>query len=554
MELRAWRQRLMKPGKLIWRRRATAFLTGAASAALLVSGATTPAAASTMQRLAVAVVGPGSVASTPAGISCPGHCTATFPAGTSVVLTATPENGSKFVRWGGSCAGAVTCHVKLTSSLVSVAAQFAAGPTSRPQTPSKTIAAPGSYSAAESGGHFYGFSFFVAPGGATLLNVAVTDIIACTPAGSFPDVDQLVIPQVTVQPNGSFSGTGTQEGIFDNAKAKFTYSFAGRFKPATAAGPPTAAGTLRDNVVFPANGTTETCTTNVQPWTATHDPQAAPSETTAAPGSYSAAESGGHFYGFSFFVAPGGATLLNVAVTDIIACTPAGSFPDVDQLVIPQVAVQPNGSFSGTGTQEGVFDNARAKFTYSFAGHFEGATPSGPLTVAGTLRDNVVFPANGTTETCTTNNQPWTATHDPQAAPSKIAAVPGSYSAAESGGHFYGFSFNALPGGRSLSNISVTDIVACSPAGSFPDTSQLVIPEVGVQPNGSFSATTTQQGVFDNAKAKFTLSFAGHFEGATPSGPLTVAGTLREDIVFPANGTTETCTTNNQPWVAIRSS
>ena len=554
MELRAWRQRLMKPGKLIWRRRATMFLTGAASAALLISGATTPAAAATMQRLAVAVVGPGSVASTPAGISCPGHCTATFPAGTSLLLTATPETGSKFVRWGGSCAGAVTCHVKLTSSLVSVAAQFAAGPSSRPKTPSKTIAAPGSYSAAESGGHFYGFSFFVAPGGATLLNVAVTDIIACTPAGSFPDVDQLVLPQVTVQPNGSFSGTGTQEGVFDNAKAKFTYSFAGRFKPATAAGPPTAAGTLRDNVLFPANGTTETCTTNVQPWTATHDPQPAPSETAAAPGSYSAAESGGHFYGFSFFVAPGGATLLNVAVTDIIACTPAGSFPDVDQLVIPQVTVQPNGSFSGTGTQEGVFDNAKAKFTYSFAGHFEGATPSGPLTVAGTLRDTVVFPANGTTETCTTNNQPWTATHDPQAAPAKIAAAPGSYSAAESGGHFYGFSFNALPGGRSLSNISVTDIVACSPAGSFPDTSQLVIPEIGVQPNGSFSATTSQQGVFDNAKAKFTLSFAGHFEGATPSGPVTVAGTLREDIVFPANGTTETCTTNNQPWVAVRSS
>ena len=165
-----------------------------------------------------------------------------------------------------------------------------------------------------------------------------------------------------------------------------------------------------------------------------------------------------------------------------------------------------------------------------------------------------MFPANGTTETCTTNNQPWTATHDPQAAPAKIAAAPGSYSAAESGGHFYGFSFNALPGGRSLSNISVTDIVACSPAGSFPDTSQLVIPEIGVQPNGSFSATTSQQGVFDNAKAKFILSFAGHFEGATPSGPVTVAGTLREDIVFPANGTTETCTTNNQPWVAVRGS
>jgi hypothetical protein len=101
---------------------------------------------------------------------------------------------------------------------------------------------------------------------------------------------------------------------------------------------------------------------------------------------------------------------------------------------------------------------------------------------------------------------------------------------------------------------SVADTVACTPAGSLPDSSQLVIPEVGIQTNGSLAVTTSDQGVFDNAKAKFTFSFAGYFEGATPSGALTMAGTLREYIVFPANGTTETCSTNNQPWVASRSS
>ena len=78
------------------------FLTGAASAALLVSSTTMPATAATTQRLAVAVVGPGAVTSTPAGISCPAHCTATFPTGSSVLLTAKPANGAKFVRWGGS--------------------------------------------------------------------------------------------------------------------------------------------------------------------------------------------------------------------------------------------------------------------------------------------------------------------------------------------------------------------------------------------------------------------------------------------------------------------
>jgi Divergent InlB B-repeat domain len=528
--------------------------------ALLLSGtlllsSVTPAVAVPMRTLAVAVVGPGSVTSTPAGISCPGHCTATFSPGTSVMLSATPGSGSTFLRWGGACAGTVTCHVDLTSSLVSVAAQFEAGRALRHQpVPTRSVAAPGSYSAPESPGHFYGFSFFVSPGGSSLLNVAVIDIVGCTPAGSFPGSDQLVIPQVAIQPNGSFAATAAQQGVFDNAMAKFTYSFAGRFKPATPAGPPTAAGTLRDTVVFAANGTTETCTTNVQPWAATHDPQAAPTASAAVPGSYSAPESAGHFYGFSFFVSPGGTSLENVAVTDIVSCTPAGSFPGSSQLVIPELPVLANGSFSGTATRQGVFGDAPAKFDYSFAGHVEGATPNGPLTVAGTLREDVVFQASGTTETCTTNLQPWTATHDPQPVPTESAAVAGSYSAGESAGHFYGFSFSVSPGGRSLTNISVADIVACTPAGSFPDSSQLVITEVGIRPNGSFAATTSQQGVFDNAKAKFTYSFAGYFEGATPSGPETVAGTLREDIVFPANGTTESCTTNDQPWVATRSS
>ena len=75
------------------------------------------------------------------------------------------------------------------------------------------------------------------------------------------------------------------------------------------------------------------------------------------------------------------------------------------------MTVQPDGSFAATGSQQGVFDNAKAKFTYSFAGYFEGATPSGPETVAGTLREDVVFPLNGTTEMCTSNVQPWAATH-----------------------------------------------------------------------------------------------------------------------------------------------
>ena len=46
-----------------------------------------------MERLAVAVVGPGRVVSTPAGIRCKPRCSTTFRRGTKVVLRAVPANG-----------------------------------------------------------------------------------------------------------------------------------------------------------------------------------------------------------------------------------------------------------------------------------------------------------------------------------------------------------------------------------------------------------------------------------------------------------------------------
>ncbi len=64
-------------------------------------------AASSEYTLTLNVSGPGSgtVTSDPAGINCPGVCSATFKDGTEVTLTATPNNGSSFTGWTGDCAG-----------------------------------------------------------------------------------------------------------------------------------------------------------------------------------------------------------------------------------------------------------------------------------------------------------------------------------------------------------------------------------------------------------------------------------------------------------------
>jgi phospholipase C len=73
-------------------------------------------------QLTVSVTGTGSVTSTPAGINCPGTCTASFPSGSSVTLSASAGTGFQFSGFNGACSG-TSCQVTLSSDQ-SVSATF----------------------------------------------------------------------------------------------------------------------------------------------------------------------------------------------------------------------------------------------------------------------------------------------------------------------------------------------------------------------------------------------------------------------------------------------
>lgn len=66
--------------------------------------------------LSVAVQGMGSVTSSPAGIDCPGSCSAQFAPASSITLTPNPEPGQVFVSWSGACSGTGDCVVSLDSN------------------------------------------------------------------------------------------------------------------------------------------------------------------------------------------------------------------------------------------------------------------------------------------------------------------------------------------------------------------------------------------------------------------------------------------------------
>src|SRR5262245_51170421 len=61
--------------------------------------------------------GTGTVTSNPAGINCGNTCSASFPTGSSVTLTATAASGSMFVGWsGGGCSGVGSCTTVMAST------------------------------------------------------------------------------------------------------------------------------------------------------------------------------------------------------------------------------------------------------------------------------------------------------------------------------------------------------------------------------------------------------------------------------------------------------
>jgi hypothetical protein len=100
------------------------------SRALLVfacASGSTVASAEAVAQLTVALSGAGSgaVSSTPSGVDCGVSCVGSFSLGTTLTLTASAQNGSRFVGWSGACTGSATnCSLNVQAEDLRVGANF----------------------------------------------------------------------------------------------------------------------------------------------------------------------------------------------------------------------------------------------------------------------------------------------------------------------------------------------------------------------------------------------------------------------------------------------
>ncbi|MGP0048456.1 MAG: InlB B-repeat-containing protein [Solirubrobacteraceae bacterium] len=482
--------------------------------------------------LTVGLAGTGSGTATGSGISCPGTCSDSYTAGTMVTLTAAAASGSSFAGWSaGGCSGTGTCTVTMSSDQ-SVTATFTTGsPT------------PGSYTISSSQDVESG-SLYVSPDGTELQDVTVPTALVCAPSYDIGG-DHVQFASIAIDSDGSFnSGSVIETGVIANSPATFTYTMSGQFKGTQ------VTGSLQEDITFD-NGTTYSCTTSPQTWSATRDSQG--TQTTPQPGRYTvssiyqAVESG------SLYVSSDGTELQDVTVPTALACTPSYKDGIDDHVQFASIAIGGDGSFnSGSVAETGVIDNEPATFTYTFSGNFHGSTTAGVERIAGELSELITF-NNGSQISCTTNPQTWLATRDSQGTQT-TSPQPGSYTVSSTYQAVDPGSLYVSSDGTELQDVTVPTYLACSPSYKDGIDDHVQFASIAIGGDGSFnSGSVAETGVIDNEPATFTYTFSGNFHGSTTAGVERIAGELSELITF-NNGSQISCTTNPQTWSATRDS
>jgi hypothetical protein len=246
-------------------------------------------------------------------------------------------------------------------------------------------------------------AFYVSTDQKHLQDVTVYIGLQCAPENSFNE--HLYIGEVELEPDGSFSGTSEQKSVIKGEPATIKATLSGHLHTSELSGPARFAGMVRDEITYDHSGIKYECTSGEYSWTATLDSQGS-TPASAPAGSYAGDDAEGDE--LAFVVPEGAASLQDVTVYIGLQCTPEHSLDD--HFAISEIALEPDGSFSGTTEKTGVIEGVSATFKYTLSGHLHTSELSGPARFAGMVRDEITYD-NGTKYECTSGDYSWTAKH-----------------------------------------------------------------------------------------------------------------------------------------------
>jgi PKD domain len=268
----------------------------------------------------------------------------------------------------------------------------------------------------------------------------------------------------------------------------------------------------------------------------------------APAGSYTGSYPTDVYEPITFYVSGNEADLQDIAIPSVsLTCAPGGAAVG-EPFLIASVPLKANGSFSKTTTQQGVYQGYPATFTYTFSGNISGVNADGAVTVAGSFRETLAYTAAAAYD-CTSNDQSWSATRDAQPAQTTSRPPAGSYTGSYPTDVYEPITFYVSGNQADLQDIAIPSVsLTCAP-GDAAVGEPFTIASATLNADGSFSATSTEDGVYDGYPATFTFTFQGNFHGVAPSGAARAAGWFRETLAYTGSAAYD-CTSNDQSWTA----
>ena len=429
--------------------------------------------------LTVSLAGSGSGTVTATGISCPGTCSHSYTAGSSVVLTASAAAGSSFSGWsGGGCSGTGSCTVTMSADQT-VTATFGVVATG-PQ--------PGGYTGPTSQDAANALRFYVSTDSGRIEDVTINFVgLVCTPSTPTPNPspdDSFYLPSIPIASNGSFTGATTVAGVIGNAPVHITYTFSGQFTGTS------AAGSFREDISY--DGTATACTSNTQTWSATFFSQGNQAPLAPPAGGYTGPTSQDAANALLLYVSPDSSQLQDVTLNYVaLACTPSTPTHDPspdDSFYIASIPINADGSFSSTTSQTSVIANSAVHITYTFSGHFHGRNASDQERIAGSFREDISY--DGTSTTCTSGTQPWSATFFNQGNQALLAPPAGGYTGPTSQDAANALLLYVSPDSSHLQDVTLNFVaLACAPSTPTHDPSpddSFYIASIPINADGSF--------------------------------------------------------------------